>query len=46
MRTPYEYDSDQVSIEDFNKRLVVAKNQRLKIDDIDEIPFLQDYKIS
>ena len=46
MRTPYEYDSDQVSIEDFNKRLVVAKNQRLKIDDIDEVPFLQDYKIS
>lgn len=40
MRTPFEYDSDQVSIEEFNKRLVVAKNQRLKIDEIDEVPFL------
>ena len=46
MRTPFEYDSDQVSIEEFNKRLVVAKNQRLKIDEIDETPFLEDYKIS
>lgn len=46
MRTPFEYDSERVSIEEFNKRLVVAKNQRLKIDDIDEVPFLEDYKIS
>lgn len=46
MRTPFEFDQDRVSIEEFNKRLVVAKNQRLKIDDLDEVPFLQNYKIS
>ena len=46
MRTICEHFTDRFTVEDLNKRLVVAKNQRLVINDLDENPFLSGYKIS
>lgn len=36
LRTPLEHESDRLSANDFDKRLVIAKNQKLVIDDMED----------